>query len=80
MVYNVGVELNNEANELDYRTKGKQIDALNAKANTKFKEAVEFLEVAHKIDPNDKNTISSLTQIYVRLGMNEKYKEMKAKL
>lgn len=80
MVYNIGVELNNEANGLDYRTKGKQIDALNAKANEKFKEAVKLLEVAHEIDPEDKNTISSLTQIYVRLGMNEKYKEMKAKL
>ncbi|WP_170227004.1 tetratricopeptide repeat protein [Luteibaculum oceani] len=80
MVYNQGVELTKQANELDYRTKGKQIDALNAKANEKFKEAVVLLENAHNIDPEDKSTISSLTQLYVRLKMNDKYKEMKAKL
>ncbi|MGB0165262.1 MAG: tetratricopeptide repeat protein [Luteibaculum sp.] len=80
MVYNEGVELNNQANELDYKTKGKEIEALNNKANEKFKEAVILLEKAHDLDPEDKSTIQSLTQIYVRLKMNDKYKEMKAKL
>ncbi len=80
MVYNAGVELNNQANELDFRTKGDEIDALNEKANVKFKEAIKLLESAHELNPEDAATITSLSQLYVRLGMNEKYKEMKAKM
>jgi Tfp pilus assembly protein PilF len=79
-IFNQGVNYNNSANELDFRTKKNEIAALEAKADEAFKSAIPFLEKAHEIDANDKLTMQSLSQLYVRMGMNDKYKVIKEKM
>ena len=75
--YNQGVEINNQAsNEMD-NAKYKE---LNAQATELFKKALVPLEKAHEINPEDTNTMQSLEQLYARLGMNDKYQEIKEKL
>tara|TARA_R110001592_G_scaffold237306_13_gene496436 strand:- start:4868 stop:6019 length:1152 start_codon:yes stop_codon:yes gene_type:complete len=79
-IFNQGVNYNNSANELDFRTQKKQITALEAKADEAFKSAIPYLEKAHEIDATDRQTMQSLSQLYVRMGMNDKYKVIKAEL
>ena len=45
-----------------------------------FKQALPFLEKAAELNPTDRNTLMSLKQLYARLGMNDKYKEVEQKL
>lgn len=79
-IFNQGVEYTNEANKLDFRSKKKEIEAFEAKADDAFKRAIPFLEKAHAVNPEDKLTMQSLSQLYVRMGMNDKYKAIKAEL
>lgn len=75
--FNQGVEMNEKAgDELD-QTK---YEELSKKADGYFKEALPYLEKAHEVNPEDRNTMLSLKQLYPRMGMTEKYKEIKAKL
>lgn len=79
-IFNQGVGYNNSANELDFRSQKKEIAALEAKADEAFKNAIPHLEKAHEIDPSDKATMQSLSQLYVRMGMTDKYKSIKEKM
>ena len=78
--YNEGAEMNNEANELDFRTKSKEIDALQAKAKVKFEEALPFLEKALEMKPDETGVQATLLQLYGRLGKTDKYNTLKAKM
>ena len=80
MRYNEGVELNNQANELDFRTKGKEIDALQAKSKLKFEESLPFLEKALEMQPDEGGVQQTLLQLYGRLGKTDKYNALKAKI
>jgi len=78
--YNEGAEMNNEANELDFRTKSKEIDALQAKAKVKFEEALPFLEKALEMKPDEAGVQATLLQLYGRLGKTDKYNKLKEKM
>lgn len=79
-IFNQGVNFNNSANELDFRTKKNEIAALEGKADDAFKKAIPFLEKAHELNSEDKVTMQTLSQLYVRMGMSDKYKAIKEKM
>ncbi len=77
MYYNMAVEINNRANEeKDY----KKAKAIQDEAGEVFKKALPYLEKARELKPEDRNTLQSLMQLYVRTGQTEKYNEVKAAL
>ncbi|MBT5403293.1 MAG: hypothetical protein HOL28_07595, partial [Crocinitomicaceae bacterium] len=50
------------------------------KAEELMNKAMPVLEKAHGINAEDRNTMTALKQIYGRLGMDDKWLEMKKKL
>ena len=50
------------------------------KAEELMNKAMPVLEKAHSINAEDRNTMTALKQIYGRLGLDEKWSEMKKKL
>ncbi len=79
MYYNAGVEWNNKASKYGLNEQSKYDEAIK-KANENFKLAMPALEKAHSIDEKDQAAIASLVSIYSRLGEEEKYNAMKAKI
>ena len=77
MYFNQGADMMNEANALksdsDYK-------AAKAKAEEKLRQSVPYLEKALEMQPNDKNTLISLKQIYIRTGDSENYNKIKSAL
>jgi len=53
-----------------------EYDAAKASADDILKISLSFLEKAHEIMPDDMNTIFSLKEKYMRLGMMEKLNEI----
>lgn len=80
LLFNEGVELNNKANDLDFRTKKAQVDELNRKADLKFKDAVPIFERALALKGDDVSVLQSLKQLYLRLEMSDKLQEVTIKL
>ncbi|HEX4887183.1 MAG TPA: hypothetical protein VFV37_03965 [Luteibaculaceae bacterium] len=80
LLFNEGVEYNNRANALDYKTKKAQVDELNKKADAQFKAAIAPFEKAMAIKGDDIGVLTSLKQLYVRMEMTDKYNMVKAKL
>lgn len=79
MYFNAGAEWNNKASNYGMDEQA-EYDAATKKANEYFAKAKPALEKAHEINPADKNTMSSLVQVYAIMGETDKYKAMKAKL
>lgn len=77
LYFNSGADLINNATEITDNAKYNKI--IN-EAKSIFNSAVYYLEKTHDLNPNDKNTVSSLAQLYAQLGQNEKYADMKRKL
>lgn len=77
--YNKAAKLIEDANELPIE-KQKEYDKLQKEAKEQFKLAQPYLEKAHELDAKDLATMQSLKEIYVRLQMYDKSKEMKAKI
>lgn len=84
--YNLGAifvnqasDVQSEMNELDYKQQDKY-EKLKKERNELFKKAVEPLEKAHELNPEDITTVQTLAQIYGQLEMKEKYKKMGEKL
>ncbi len=71
MYFNQGAELANKANDIPPKEIAKY-DAAKKVFETKFKEALPFLEKAWELSPKDNSTMVSLKQIYLRLGDTEK--------
>lgn len=67
------------ANELPIDEQEKY-EKLMAQANTYLETCLPYLEKAHELQPDDVSTMVSLKEIYTRLGMLEKMKEIDAKL
>jgi Tfp pilus assembly protein PilF len=67
------------ANELPLNEVTKY-NALKAESDNYLNLSLPYLERAHEIDPDDVATMVSLKEIYTRLGMNEKLKEMDEKI
>lgn len=79
LYFNKGADLINESNDLPLNQAAKS-DELRKQAEGFFGKALPFLEKAHSLRPDDKNTMISLKNIYARTNQNEKYKEINDKL
>ena len=75
--FNKGVEMNKAANDI-------QDNQAYAEEKERVKEvflvALPYLEKAHELNPEDRNPIASLAQLYALIGENDKFMEMKALL
>ena len=72
LFFNRGVELRNEANN---SSSDKLYNKLKKESEV-FDDALPFLETSLSLDPNDKNTLLSLKQLYYLKGDYKKSKEM----
>lgn len=79
LYFNQAVELVNKANEIPANQNSKYKAAME-EANAVFAQALPFLEKAYVLNDTDEGTIRSLKDIYIRVGNDEKYMEMKNKL
>ena len=68
-----------EANDLPL-TAQDEYDALKEKADELLSTCLPYLETAHELEPDDRSTLVSLKEIYTRLKMYDKLKEINAKL
>ena len=73
LFFNRGVELRNEANN---SSSDKLYNKLKKESEVFFDDALPFLETSLSLDPNDKNTLLSLKQLYYLKGDYKKSKEM----
>lgn len=83
LYYNKAAKVVEEMNELanDLSKEGmKKYDMKKLEMEKLFDEALPYFKEAESMDPNDKNTIIALKEIYARKGDIEKSNEYKAKL
>ncbi len=73
LFFNRGVELRNEANN---SSSDKLYNKLKKESEVFFDDALPFLETSLSLEPNDKNTLLSLKQLYYLKGDYKKSKEM----
>lgn len=79
-VYSImGNDFISRANNLP-PSKQKEYDNLKKQADTKFAEALPYLEKAHELDPGNQGTMETLSQIYVRLDMLDKASTIRKKM
>ena len=74
LYFNTGVETNNKANGSSNNTVYKK---LKKQAEVSFANALPYLETAHELNTEDKNTLLSLKQLYYLNGDYKKSEEMK---
>jgi len=74
LYFNAGVETNNKANGTSNNSVYKK---LKKKGGVSFAKALPYLEAAHELNAEDKNTLLSLKQLYYLNGEYEKSEEMK---
>lgn len=84
LYFNMAVQMVNEANDMwkprmskDEATKQKELED-GGKAM--FSTALPYLEKALEVEPEDRETLRSLRDIYARVGMDEKMLEVSTKL
>jgi tetratricopeptide (TPR) repeat protein len=77
LYFNKGVEIVQAANDVMDDEKYKQ---MQDEAKAEFEKAVPILEKCHEMQPDDRNTMMALMQLYPRIGETEKYTAIKAKL
>jgi tetratricopeptide (TPR) repeat protein len=68
--FNKAAELFNKTTKMDYATYQKQGVKIENQAKGMFQQAIPYFESALKIDPTDRASMQSLSQIYVKLGRN----------
>lgn len=79
LFYNKAVLFYKEANDIPPKEQ-KRYDETIAKAKEQLNFSMPHLEKAHSLNPNDVFTLQSLKEIYTRLAMYDKAKEIKEKL
>jgi tetratricopeptide (TPR) repeat protein len=77
--YNAAVEVYNKTNDLPV-SKQKEFEAGKAKYTAEFNKALPHLEKALSLQPDDRNTMISLKEIYAKLNNTAKANEMKKRL
>ena len=77
MYYNKAVEMYKEADKI---TTPKEYGEAQDAADEVLKEALPWMEKANEIEPDEVSTLETLKTLYYRMGMNDKYEEVKAKL
>lgn len=81
MFYNKAASLTTELNKLqdDYSDAGtKKYDALKKQMEDYFGQALPYFQKAEALNPNDRNTLTAIREIYVRKGdmtMGEEFKK-----
>jgi TPR repeat protein len=78
LYFNKGGDVLNSANKLPLGDKN--YDAKVTEGNDYLKKALPYLEQASKMHPDDMNAMVSLKEIYTRLNMSDKLKEVNEKL
>jgi len=68
--FNKAADIYNKTTKMDYATYQKQGQKLENQAKAMFQQAIPYFESALKIDPTDRASMQSLSQIYVKLGRN----------
>lgn len=77
MYYNKAVEMYKEADKIGTpKEYGEAKDA----ADEVLAKALPYMEDANRIDPEEVSTLETLKTLYYRMGMNDKYEEVKTKL
>ncbi len=79
LFFNKGGDVINAANKLPL-DKVKEFDALMAEGNSLLNKALPYFEEGEKLQPNDRQLLISLKEIYTRLNMIDKLKEVNDKL
>lgn len=77
MYYNKAVEMYKAADEIKTPD---EYGKAQEEADVVLKEALPYMEKANEIDPEEPSTLETLKTLYYRMGMTEKYEELKAKL
>ena len=77
--FNEAVEISKEMNNLPLNAK-KEYEDLKKKRNDLFAQAQPYLEKAHQSNPEDRDTMKALKEIYFRTGDQAKYNEINEKL
>lgn len=75
---NQAAEIQNEANKL--KLGDPKYDDMKKEADGILQKSLPYLETASVLDPKDKNTLIALKEIYTRLNMYEKLKEVNTRL
>lgn len=84
LYFNKAVQMVNEANDM-WKPRMSKDEAAKQKdleegGKAMFSTALPYLETALEVEPNDRETLRSLRDIYARVGMDEKMLEVSAKL
>ncbi|MBK7171844.1 MAG: tetratricopeptide repeat protein [Bacteroidales bacterium] len=79
LFFNKGGDIINAANKLPL-SETKKFDELMAQGNVYLNKALPYFEDGEKINPNDKQLLVSLKEIYTRLNMLDKMKAVNDKL
>lgn len=79
LYYNKAMEINKHAQDIPASQKERYEKEMK-KYEDNLKLAMPQMEKAHEKDPNDTYALQSLSSIYLKLGMYDKQKEVKAKL
>ena len=77
MNYNEGVKVMDAAKQIK---SNEEYAKEKARAEKIFGEAIPYFEAAHEIDSKDKVVLQSLLRLYVRVGDDAKYAELKKKM
>jgi tetratricopeptide (TPR) repeat protein len=84
MFFNMAVQDINKANDMwtPKMTPAQKAEekALQDNAKVKFEKAIPYLEAASKINPEDRDTLRSLRDIYTRLGNDAKVQEINGRM
>jgi tetratricopeptide (TPR) repeat protein len=75
---NKAAEIQNEANKL--KLGDPQYDVMKKQADDILSSSLPYLEKATVLDPKDKSTLLALKEIYTRLSMYDKLKEVNARI
>lgn len=82
--FNIGaLHFNNAVELYDLANTKEDLDEYNAAkeaADTELKMAIDPMEKAYELNPDEKASLETLQTIYYRLGMTEEYEAIKAKL
>ncbi len=82
--FNIGaLHFNNAVELYDVANTKEDLDEYNAakkKADSELKLAIEPMEKAFELNPDEKASLETLQTIYYRLGMTEEYEAIKAKI
>ena len=78
--YNKAADAYTKASKMDLKTYQVQGKKFEAEGKRYFEAAVPYFEKSLEIQPNDRNTLTSLKKIYFRLGRNADSARLEAKL